>query len=62
VSYTVVSKTPILLDRIDSDDECSGCGDVVPAGVVTMSSGDDSESYCLACVTLTYEAMKAAQG
>ncbi len=34
----------------------------MPPGTLSMMSANACEFYCFSCVTVTYEAMKAAQG
>ena len=40
---------------------CSGCGENIAPDALGMVSRDACDFYCFACVTMAYEAMKAAQ-
>jgi hypothetical protein len=53
---------PLMIDRVELEPPCSGCGTTMPPGALALVSTDACDLYCFSCVTMAYEAMKAACG
>jgi hypothetical protein len=54
---------PIVLESASEHGRCSACGeDFQPGQMAAVPEEANDVAYCFACVTIVYEAMKAAQG
>jgi hypothetical protein len=62
VSGGTVTREPTWIIRVEYDDPCSGCGTPFTHDDLAMMSNDGCDFWCFSCVSVIYEAMKAARG
>lgn len=51
----------LTFGRVELEPPCSQCGTVMAPGTLALISPDACDFWCFGCVTMAYEAMKAAQ-